>query len=196
MFGEQLSRMRSVNQFSRYGMGLSIARCLAPALSKPVKRLLRRARIQRQRTAQGSRKADKQSLEDVSAFIRFLRKVCAALPREVVLGPIPAKPTFSDGSSFTMLGGFLYGPEHDDQHRRRRAVTISNRRRLSLLQDLSIERLGRAQLANLCIEAELLVFIHQTAANWAQAHDLVNEGWSYQSRHNDLEMTAALRAQR
>lgn len=120
-----------------------------------------------------SRDSEKELLEGTFAFGHALQDICDGLPRDVVLkAALPLRIKLRTGQHVEQWSDFP-----------RRSVDISEPPRTEAF--LAYQNEGtlrtRSPLANLRIEAELLMFIAQTGMNLAQAHQLKLRHFFYAS---------------
>ncbi|MFM0654711.1 site-specific integrase [Paraburkholderia sediminicola] len=137
---------------SAYALGAAIGKLLNSVLERQtsIVELTRLTSPKKRKTAVGVQ-AEKQSLSDAFAFGHLLQDVCDGLTLQAVLeAPLPVQLELRRGQLLIRHGDFSI-PTHKFQHR----------------------VLGvRYTLANLRIEAELLMFIAQTGMNLEQGHNL------------------------
>ena len=120
-----------------------------------------------------SRSAEKELLEGTFAFGHALQDICDGLPSDVVLkAPLPLRITLRTG-------------QHVEQWSGARLGTVTTPGPPHTMAFLAFQNEGtlrtRSPLANLRIEAELLIFIAQTGMNLSQAHQLKLRHFFYAS---------------
>lgn len=133
--------------------------------ARPMILLTRIRRGKTRKTPLGAQ-ADKQNLEWTFAFGHLLQDICDGLPLEVLWGPLPARIPLRSGGELEH-----WSKAHAKEWRK------------TMLDNYAADRTleTRWPLANLRIEAELLMFIGQTGMNLAQAHQLALRHFSYSS---------------
>lgn len=137
------------------------------------------------RTFAGSRrrrKGAKQNLENTFGFGNALFDITKSLTTEAIRSPLPIKITFRDGTvidEWTRLREPSkvrhLSPDVPDSWTKRWVVE----QRQAWSDDTSLRT--RRPLANLRMEAELLIFIAQTGMNLAQAHSIKAGHFTYAS---------------
>jgi integrase len=137
---------------SAYAYGAAVGTLLDRVLDRHtcIVEMTRLERRVQRKTAVGVQ-AEKQNLSDTFAFGHLLQDICDGLTVQTALdAPLPIEIKLRSGNALIRGGGHYvrHAPEHDA-----RLAT-------------------RIPLANLRIEAELLMFIGQTGMNLAQAHNL------------------------
>lgn len=137
---------------SAYGYGAVVGTLLDRALERHT-RVVEMTRLERpaqRKTAVGV-EAEKQNLSGTFAFGHLLQDICDGLTLQTTIeSPFPVEIKLRTGKTLTRDGGRPVRP----------------------LQEQDARLAERFALANLRIEAELLMFIAQTGMNLAQAHKL------------------------
>ncbi|TXH36692.1 MAG: site-specific integrase [Burkholderiaceae bacterium] len=163
---------------SAHGMLSSVGPILNGVLGRSASMLrLTRVRPYKRRKPPRGAKADKQNLEATFAFGRLLQAICDGLGEAVIRGPRPVRIPLQDGVEFVPFTGRR--PSLAEEERRSDSVRVTAERDLAYANDTSLK--SRAPLINLRIEAELLMFIGQTAMNLAQAQGLAFRHFNFSS---------------
>lgn len=141
-------------------------------------------------------KADKQNLEQTFAFGQALLDITAALSSEVIRGPIPVRIHFRTGQVIEEWLK-LKSTEHvktlsDKVKPSTRQLAIA--KRASWLADTSMRT--RHSLANLRIEAEMLIFIAQTGMNLEQVNTLKLSKFRYRSHLDGYQVHRVYKGRR
>ncbi len=127
--------------------------------------------------------ADKQNLSDTFSFGAALLDICDGLRLEAFWGPLPIRIPLRTGEvlvEYSMVGKRSWPhPLKDDPTSRKTQEKQKAIRHAAHEADRTLRT--RYPLANLRIEAELLIFIGQTGMNLAQAHQLRLNQYSYTS---------------
>lgn len=128
-------------------------------------------------------KTDKQNLEQTYQFGHFLQDICDHLTLDVLWGPLPVRILLREGAvveewSKLRAEEKVISSRRDTRKRRENAKYVEALR-ANWEKDCTLRT--RYPLANLRIEAELLMFIGQTGMNLAQAHRLKLCHFSYSS---------------
>ncbi|WP_343256003.1 hypothetical protein [Luteimonas changyuni] len=184
---ERIKRRAELQATTRYHYSLAVAQVVAPALALDVRKLQWKTKIRSPRRL-GSH-ASKENLEETASFVQTLLEVTEQLPINVIRGPLPVKVSFEDSAEYTLHCGRPHLPVDRlkgivDASKRKRALDARERR----ANDTST--VARAQLVNLRIDAELLIFINQTGSNLTQALQLLGGRFRYQSAGDYYKMTA------
>lgn len=196
-----LHRQRVVgdlSSLSSYGLANVTSSILEEALNLNV-RLLHKTRITNKRTKKlvlGTQ-ADKKNLADTFAFGRALLDISEALTAEAIRGRLPVHVRFRSGHVIEEWSG-LVPPQKlktlncttAPLHRKKQII----RKRAAREDDTSLRT--RSSLANLRIEAELLIFIAQTGMNLAQAFKLRVSKFSYQSHLDGYQVRRIYKGRR
>lgn len=162
---------RKTKQVSAYTLGSDVGRVLDGVFDRPTPLIhLSRLRAPRRRpTAQGPQ-AEKQDLEKTFKFGHFLQDICDSLPIDVVLnGPLPVRIKLRDGGELVQWSRYNCRGNPEQY--------MLSEGFLAYQSDGTLRT--RYPLANLRIEAELLMFIGQTGMNVGQAHKLKLRNFSY-----------------
>mgnify|MGYP001082398299 CR=1 FL=1 len=180
--------VRSISELTAY----RTAKCIDPLLSAALEiklGLLRRTRLKApkvKRRVLGT-EADKQNLEETFEFGHMLLDITDALTVETIRGPLPVMLCFRNGKVLQEWCKLKpvekvksFHKESYHYHNRRKVLAA----RAAWVADSSLRT--RYPLANLRIEAELLIFISQTGMNLAQAHKLRRGEFRFQSDDGDL----------
>lgn len=160
--------VRDMNERSAYHKGAVVAAVLDQVLNRESRLIeLTQLRMPQKRiTAQGQQ-AEKQNLSDTFAFGHMLQDLCDGLTTKIVFdGELPVVISLRSGHIYEPKAGALRPQnliEHTPSSSRDSPVYI------------------RSPLANLRIEAELLMFIGQTGMNLAQAQHLRLQSFVYAS---------------
>lgn len=127
--------------------------------------------------------ADKQNLSDTFSFGAALLDICDGLCLDAFWGPLPVRIPLRTGEvlfEYSMVGRRHWPHQlKDDPTSRKVQEKEKAIRHAAHEADKTLRT--RFPLANLRIEAELLIFIGQTGMNLAQAHQLRLDQYSYTS---------------
>ncbi len=181
----KITRRSDLNADNQYSYSQVLASIIAPVLGMDGRKLQWKTKIRMPKRL--GNKAAKENLESTAAFIQVLLETIEQLSVEVIRGPLPVTLRFIAGNEHAIHCGLplksvddLKGKhshfQREEEARRRRADDTSNR--------------ARAQLINLRIDAELLVFINQTGGNLTQALGLTGSKFRYQSEGDYLHVYA------
>ncbi|MDR6990223.1 hypothetical protein [Luteimonas sp. 3794] len=130
--------------------------------------------------------ADKANLEETFEFGNFLADVCSGLTVEVVRGALPVTLPLRTGQTL-LIAGLLKNLGTDPE-----TFTGVKKQRLEVSRaplnegDSVVDDNRRTRLLTLRVEAELLIFIAQSAMNLAQAASLRRESYRWQSEGEDI----------
>lgn len=181
----QRARVRkNLKQQTAYRYGAVVGALLDAALDRqlPMIQSSRLDRTKKNNTPTGV-EVDKQNLEWTFRFGRMLQDICDNLALDMLWGPLPVHIQLRDGMMLEEWSKLtpaekLLSTRRDTPKRRRNAIRSAANRALYVA-----ERTLRTRypLANLRIEAELLMFMGQTGMNLAQAHRLKLSHFSYSS---------------
>jgi hypothetical protein len=179
-------RLKLIKAQNVYSTGVLVSVLLAAALDLPPKALRRAARLQapkKPRRVLGVA-ADKQNLADTMAFGHAMLDITEGIPAEAINGPLPVRIQFRTGQIIEEWSGLIptgnlktYTAPQSPAVRRYRVA-----RRELAMTDTSLH--ARFPLANLRMEAEMLIFIAQTGMNLAQVVAIKMGKFSYQSYHD------------
>jgi hypothetical protein len=182
-----LHRVRTVKDISEetaYAQVAELGRFLDGALERN-KPLLCTTRLRKPRRhiQLRSTRGEKQNLQDTFAFGCALLDICDGLSLDIYLGPLPIEISFRTGQrlvEYSMAGKRPWPHPLKSSASQRRQEKRNAAVRLDAHQNDKTLR-TRWPLANLRIEAEMLIFIAQTGMNLAQAHQLRVDQYSYTS---------------
>ncbi|HEY8585433.1 MAG TPA: hypothetical protein VIL60_01750 [Rhodanobacter sp.] len=188
----------SINELTAY----RTAKCIDPLLSAALETklgLLRRTRLKApkdKRRVLGT-KADKQNLEETFEFGHALLDITDALTVETIRGPLPVMISFRNGKVLQewcklkpVENVKALHKDTDHFHNRKKVLAA----RAAWVADTSLRT--RYPLANLRIEAEILIFISQTSMNLAQAHKLRRGEFRFQSDGGDIHVYRVYKGRR
>lgn len=153
---------RDLKERSAYSMATWVGEIIDVALDRrtPIVQLTR-LNSPRLRKAARASAAEKEDLKCLFIFGQLLQDICDGLSLHCVLrAPLPVKIPLRSGGQIEAWAGYSAGGSA-----RKRSEALLARERDGTLRT-------RSPLANLRIEAELLMFIGQTSMNFAQAHQL------------------------
>lgn len=175
--------LRDLKQRSAHSRAVHAGRVLDLALERttPMIEITRLRRPKVRKTARGVQ-ADKQNLEQTFAFGHLMQDICDGLPLSALWGPLPVRISLHDGGELLRWSGRkavdLLRHKTDTYNQRYRLKEIQAR-----LAAFEADRTLRTRfpLANLRIQAELMMFIGQTGMNMGQAHQLRLRHFSYSS---------------
>lgn len=176
--------VKDISEFGAYAVASRLGRYLDRALERR-KPILHQSSLRSPpiRKRVHGLQADKQNLEQTFAFGSFLLDICNALELDVFWGPLPVHIQLRTGQilvEYSMAGRRAWPhPLKDDAISRKAQDKQKNSRHAKHEADRTLQT--RYLLANLRIEAELLVFIAQTGINLTQAHQLRVDQYSYTS---------------
>ena len=180
-----IKRRGDLKPASQYAYSLGLAGAIAPAIGHDSTKLQWKSKIRAPK--QLDNKAAKENLQVTTNFIQTLLETVEQVPVDVVRGPLPVTLRFPAGSEHTIHLGLPLQPLESlklgDAHKRKRAVCARERG----AKDISNR--ARAQLINLRLEAELLIFINQTGCNLTQALRLTGSQFRYQSEGDYLRLS-------
>jgi len=186
-----------------YGTTRMLSGLLGPVLDPQTPRaaeaLLQLTGVRKPKPHRRSRglQADKQRLDDTFAFGHFLADVCAALTVEAVRGPLPLDIPLSEGRGTLRLAGGLRCADLNPNDakggpaNRERAFRL----RAALAPDADAKQ-ARSALINARINAELLIFIAQTAMNLSQAVVEPRAEYRWQTDDEDYIVRAVYKGRR
>lgn len=174
---------KAMSNNTAYRSAKSVDCSLSPCLGfkKGLIRTTRLSPTPRKHKALGS-KADKQNLEDTFAFGNFLKDVVDSLNPEALTGTLPITITTRSGQTLTEYCGLHPKPIEESSTR-----TAERNRFISRRAAISVDEVfeKRHSVVNLRIEAELLIFIAQTAMNLSQASKLKRGEFRFQTAGED-----------
>jgi hypothetical protein len=162
---ERIRVVKDVSEVSCYTRAAAVGNLITSSLDLyyPLIQFTRLPNPNRRKTARGI-EAEKQNLEHTFVFGHMLQDICDGLPVEVVLkGELPINLRLRNGKNLTVkaYANASWNPE-----------AIENRIAEGTLKT-------RHPLANLRIEAELMMFIGQTGINLGQAISLKATSFAY-----------------
>lgn len=176
-WGAHVAARSGVSGGVKYAQAMNVARVICPATDLTAKRLLWKTKIIKPKKCGAS--GAKENLKDTGVFIQLMLETIRQLPVEVIRGPLPAMLRFGETEypidcrfrRFKPIDSLKqqdpYFLKKAKEARERNSRDTSNRK--------------RAQLINLRLEAEMLVFINQTSCNLTQALQLTGGKFRYQS---------------
>lgn len=159
--------IKNISERSTYQKGAVVGAILDSVLDRqtPLIQLTRLRMPPQRKTARGVQ-AEKQSLGDTFTFGHLLQDMCDGLSLEVVLkGALPARVSLRAGKECVLWSGARRTWAHH---------AVADRQGDGTLRT-------RFPLANLRIEAEMLMFIGQTGINFSQAQHLRLRSFFYAS---------------
>ncbi|MBZ4038081.1 hypothetical protein [Novilysobacter selenitireducens] len=166
-----------LNPASTYMRSVVAARLIAPALGIEPKRLQWATKIRRGKRLGTS--GAKENLEETGAFIQLMLETIEQLSIDVIRGPLPVVLRYG-GAEYPLHCTFHpWKPIDKLVIRNSTALKRAEARRERASKDISNNK--RAQLINLRLEAEMLIFINQTSCNLTQALQLTGGKFRYQS---------------
>lgn len=180
--------VRDINEASAYRQGAEVGVLLDLALGrqKPLVEMTRLSRPSRRKIARGVQ-AEKQILQATFSFGHLLQDICDGLPVDVLLkGPLPIHIPLRHGVELVEWSGYSR-PKMGEAQKIRKPETPQTRQmaKRSVERRIAWEADGtlrtRYPLANLRIDAELLMFIAQTGMNLSQAHQLTLRNFLFAS---------------
>lgn len=179
-WGAHVAARSDLSARVKHQYAMDVARAICPATDLTPKRLLWKTKILKPKTRGAS--GAKENLEDTGAFIQLMLETIKQLPVQVIRGPLPAMLRFGQ-TEYTIDCRFrrfkpIDSLKHQSPYYRRQAEEARERNS----RDTSNTK--RAQLINLRLEAEMLVFINQTSCNLTQALQLTGGKFRYQSDGN------------
>lgn len=176
--------VKDISEFGAYAAATRIGRCIDCVLER-AKPILFTCSLKRppSRPSALAIKAEKQSLSDTFSFGAMLLDICEGLTLEAFWGPLPVRIPLRSGGEVvehSMPGRRDWPhPLISSPAGRRAEAKQKAKRHAAHEADRTLRT--RYPLANLRIEAELLIFIAQTGMNLAQAHLLRIDQYSYTS---------------
>lgn len=181
-----LKRRSDISSMTRYAYSLELASFLAPVLGMDSKKLQWKTKIRAPKRL-GNQTA-KENLHGTATFVQTLLETVAQLPVEVIRGPLPVTLRYAAGGEYAIHLGLplqsLDSLKLDSVTAYKRAANARERR----ANDFSNK--ARAQLINLRLDAELLLFVNQTGCNLSQALQLTGSQFRYQSSGDYLHLFA------
>lgn len=186
---------RDIQENSAYSQAATVGTVLDLVLqrSTPIIELTRLWKPQQRKSAV-SPQAEKQNLEGTFTFGHLLQDICDGLPVDVVLNsPVPIRVSIRNNEDLLLWAkrrekSYIDIPP--DSHfctlKARRNANRVAKRRTGWEADRSLRT--RYPLANIRIEAELLMFIGQTGMNLAQAHQQKLINFTYVSHTNGYQV--------
>lgn len=181
-FAHRIQVLKNVSSRSAYSQAKVVSGVLAGALDLALQPIsLSRLRGAKHPPKVQGVAADKQNLQETFAFGYFLQDICDGLPSKSVLGPLPVRIPLRCGDELVHWCGVK--PEDkliltkECAPTKRHAAKIATALRAARMNDRTLTT--RRSLANLRIEAELLIFIAQTGMNLSQSHRLKLYHFSY-----------------
>lgn len=176
--------VKDISEFSAYATASKLGRYIDQVLERP-KPILLQSSLRKpplKKNTVGT-KAQKQNLEETFTFGAALLDICNSLDLKTLWGPLPVRIHLRTGQ--TLVEHSMPGrrewphPLKDDPASRISQNKVNATRHAKYEADRTLKT--RYLLANLRIEAELLVFIAQTGMNFSQAHQLRIDQYSYTS---------------
>jgi integrase len=140
--------------------------------------------------------ADKQNLEHMFAFGHALLDITNALTVDVIRGPIPILIQFRTGQKYEEWLRLKPAETLKSLSEKARPsatrTTLAKRQRWQSDQSLR----NRYPLANMRVQAEMLVFISQTGMNLEQVHQLKMGKFRYASHHDGYQVYRVYKGRR
>lgn len=130
--------------------------------------------------------ADKQNLQGTFAFGRMLQDICDGTPLEVVWGPRPVSFPRQDGGEIVL--GRSGRPANSAEKRLPSNMRKSVEAALVFEADRSLDHKERKSVANLRIQAEMLMFMGQTGMGLTETIKLPLHRFSYESDTNGYKV--------
>jgi len=184
-------RLKSIGAETAHSLACTVSSVLDEVLDRNT-RLLESTRIRRPKKgkrAAGGVEADKQNLADTFAFGHLLLDIINGLSGQAIWGPLPVRIPLRSGLELREWSG-LRSSENlvilKPGYKPKSATNNLVAKRTNYERDCTLRT--RFPLANLRLEAELLVFISQTGMNLAQAHQLKLSQYSYKSTIDGYEV--------
>lgn len=179
-----IKRRSDLSAMSRYQYSLELANVIASSIGMEAKKLQWRTKIPLPKRL-GNRDA-KENLHSTATFVQVLLETVDQLPVDIIRGSLPVTLRYAAGGEHTIHLGLPLRPLDSLRIASRFqylcAVNARNRR----ANDISNK--ARAQLINLRLDAELLIFINQTGSNLTQALQLTGSRFRYQSDGDYLHL--------
>lgn len=183
-FCAHTKRRSGLSPITRYQYSRELACIVAPVLGLDARKLQWKTKIRMPKRL--GNQAAKENLHSTAKFVQTLLETVEQLPVKVVRGPLPVTLRYAAGVEHAIHLGRRLQPldslRLDDSSHYKRAIKFRERR----ANDISNK--ARAQLINLRIEAELLIFINQTSCNLTQALQLTGSQFRYQSDGDYLQL--------
>lgn len=185
--------VKDISEEYIYKLGLTVGSILDKALERtsPILLTTRLINPPKRKRVRGV-EADKQRLDETFAFGYALLDIADALHLEALWGPLPLRIRLRSGKEWEEWSRQMppeklrcSNPKNASQ---RYHAKKTKRARLKWESDRTLRT--RYPLANLRMEAELLIFIGQTGMNLSQAHKLKATQYSYKSTINGYEVRA------
>lgn len=177
--------IRDMSEIGIYSSAYSVANVLDGVLQHHIS-LIGATRIRRPRNGKVALgiEADKQNLQDTFTFGFAMLDICHALTVDAVRGPVPVRIPFRNGAVLEEWAGkqpietrkWSASPKTPSQR-----FNAKKFRQLREVWEADTSLRTRHSIANLRVEAELLIFIAQTGINLAQAHRLKAGQFHYTS---------------
>ncbi|WP_157598751.1 site-specific integrase [Rhodanobacter sp. Root561] len=176
---------KEIASASGYRSGVFVGNAIAKAIDVTPNTLFRAARLERNsgRKAPVASAAEKQSLEESFVFGRALLDIAGALSIEAIRGPMPISIKFRTGQIIEEWCGPQKKPLEllSTYGIRRHAITFQKAKEQRERWMADSTNRNRSTGINLRIEAELLIFISQTAMNLAQTRNIRVGDFRYES---------------
>lgn len=177
-------RRSDLSAMTHYQYSHELACIIAPVLGWDARKLQWKTKIRMPKRL--GNQAAKENLHGTATFVQTLLETVEQLPVDVIQGPLPVTLRYAAGGEHAIHLGRQLQPLNslklDDSSHYKRAVKFRERR----ANDISNK--ARAQLINLRLDAELLIFINQTGSNLTQALQLNGSQFRYQSDGNYLHL--------
>ncbi len=170
---------------SAYSYAMAASTVIGRALGLRENALLRNTRLRSPTKTKRalSSAASKQNLQDTFIFGEFITSLCKSLTTEAIRGPLPLSIDLPNDLKLTLAAGLKKPTANLEEFKTsRRERVLLNRAML----DPSDSAEKRAPLANLRIEAELLLFCAQTSMNLSQAIALRRIKFRYQTDGDEM----------
>lgn len=165
-----------LNHVTRYAYSQVLASFIAPILGMDGRKLQWKSKIRMPKRL--GNKGAKENLDSTAKFVQALLETIEQLDAGVIRGPLPVSLRYDALGEHTIHCGLPLKPANSlggDASHQKRALAARGRR----ADDTSNS--ARAQLINLRLDAEMLIFINQTGGNLTQVLQITGSQFRYQS---------------
>ncbi len=172
--------LKDQSDYTVYTVARCVGQILDSVLGRPTPMIeLTKIREPRRRRAPVGAAADKQHLQGTFAFGNLLQDICDGLALKVVWGARPVRIPIRTGGSIVLWMGLRIRDAEQQARQTLKNSLKAEARNAAYDNDPRLSR--RADLVNMRVLAEMLMFIGQTGMNLAQANTLKLRHFSYSS---------------
>ncbi|NMW22983.1 hypothetical protein HFP05_00755 [Rhodanobacter denitrificans] len=183
-FCAHTKRRDDIKAGTKYSYSQTLASIIASVLGMDARKLQWKTKIRNPKRL--GNQAAKEKLDSTATFVQVMIETAQQLSVSVIRGPLPVTIRFDTGAEYSIHCGIELKPVDSLKSRKlskkKRALDARERR----TNDTSHR--ARAPLINLRLDAELLIFINQTACNLTQALQLTGSQFRYQSEGDYLHL--------